>query len=321
MADKKNWEKIAAFAFGVVFVVVMIYIALYVPNPTPTQWFVFRVVLALAAAGVGALLPGLLTVEAPPYVRAGGALALFVVVYWFNPPKLVTQSPEPPHVQVPFVGKQLHIDASVSASGIMVERKVVPHPLSKEADHSFYIDSESGNVNSHYDVCPLAESRWEIDTDPNDGFASGMTDISHVQKSGDKYWSVSPLAGGCIRIYCDGRDGSSHVKIAQVFMRERRSVATQECHSAVTGSADARPGELKQVQLDFAGAKGGCIDPVYHVRIEVRDEKGKALITKDLSVDRREEAFNGILSFVVNSSGLLDVEYRVQSARTLEPQN
>jgi hypothetical protein len=321
MADKKNWEKIAAFAFGVVFIVVMIYIALYVPNPTPTQWFVFRVVLALAAAGVGALLPGLLRVEAPPYVRAGGALALFVVVYWFNPPKLVAPPPEPPHVQVPFLGKQLHVDASVSASGLMVERKVVPHPLSKEADHSFYIDSESGNVNSHYDVCPLAESGWEIDTDPTDGFANGMTEISHVQKGGDKYWSVSPLAGGCIRIYCDGRDGSSHVKIAQVFMRERRSVATQECHSALTGSADARPGDLKQVQLDFAGAKGGCIAPVYRVRIEVRDEKGKVLITKDLSVDRREEAFNGILSFVVNSSGLLDVEYRVQSARTLEPQN
>jgi MFS family permease len=76
---RKNGEKITAFVFGVVFVVVMLYIALYVPNPTETQWFVFRVVLALAAAGVGALLPGLLTVQAPPYVRAGGALPLFVI--------------------------------------------------------------------------------------------------------------------------------------------------------------------------------------------------------------------------------------------------
>ena len=87
-------EKIAAFIFGVVFVVVMLYINLYVPNPTETQWFTFRVVLALAAAGVGALLPGLLSMTVPPYIRAGGALALFIVVYWFNPPKLVTTPPE-----------------------------------------------------------------------------------------------------------------------------------------------------------------------------------------------------------------------------------
>jgi hypothetical protein len=194
-----------------------------------------------------------------------------------------------------------------------VQRQTVPHPLSKEADHSFYIDSASGNVNSHYDVCPLAESGWEIDPEPTDGFANGMTDINHVQKTGDKYWSVSPLPGGCIRIYCDGRDGSSHVKIAQVFMRERRGVATQECHPAVTVSADLQPGDLKQIQLNFAGAKGECVDPLYHARVEVRDLNGKTIVTKDLSIDRREEAFDGTLSFLANSSGLLDVEYRVRS--------
>ena len=58
-----TWEKLVAFAFGLIFVVVMLYIALYVPNPTETQWFTFRVVLALAAAGVGAVIPGLLNVE------------------------------------------------------------------------------------------------------------------------------------------------------------------------------------------------------------------------------------------------------------------
>jgi hypothetical protein len=85
----KHWEKFTAFAFGTVFITVLLAIAYLVPNPTPTQWFVSRVVLALAAAGIGAVIPGLIVVTVSKVVRAGGAIALFVLVYWFNPPKLV----------------------------------------------------------------------------------------------------------------------------------------------------------------------------------------------------------------------------------------
>jgi hypothetical protein len=85
----KNWEKLTAFAFGIVFIAVLLSIAYLVPNPTVTQWFVCRVVLALAAAGIGAIIPGLIVVNVSNVVRAGGAIALFVLVYWFNPPKLV----------------------------------------------------------------------------------------------------------------------------------------------------------------------------------------------------------------------------------------
>lgn len=67
--------------------------AVFLSNPTETQWFVFRVVLALAAAGVGAVLPGVINVPAGRVIRAGGALALFVIVYWYNPPKLVSVPP------------------------------------------------------------------------------------------------------------------------------------------------------------------------------------------------------------------------------------
>ncbi|MGA9567021.1 MAG: hypothetical protein WBS19_15980 [Candidatus Korobacteraceae bacterium] len=84
-----NWEKLAAFAFGVVFIATMLAIAHLVPNPTPTQWFMFRVVLALAAGGIAAVIPGLIAVNASKYVRAGGAIAVFLLVYWFNPPRPV----------------------------------------------------------------------------------------------------------------------------------------------------------------------------------------------------------------------------------------
>jgi len=90
--ESARWEKIAAFAFGIVFVVVMLLIAFFVKEPTPFQLFVFRVVLALAAAGVAALIPGFLDIKSKVLrnsIRGGGALAVFVIVYLINPPQLV----------------------------------------------------------------------------------------------------------------------------------------------------------------------------------------------------------------------------------------
>ncbi|WP_342148507.1 hypothetical protein [Methylorubrum sp. SB2] len=86
-------DKLLAFVFGCVFVLLMLVLALVVPNPTEFTLFVFRVVLALAAAGIGAVLPGLFEVKLP-LVRAGGALALAAVVYFVNPPTLLRDSLE-----------------------------------------------------------------------------------------------------------------------------------------------------------------------------------------------------------------------------------
>jgi hypothetical protein len=88
------WEKITAVAFGVVFLGILLTIAILIPQPSTFQSFVFRIVLALAAAGLGAVIPGFLHVQAGPFVRAGGAIALFVIVYWFNPPQLLANQEE-----------------------------------------------------------------------------------------------------------------------------------------------------------------------------------------------------------------------------------
>ena len=50
-----TWEKLAIFIFGVVFVSLLVLIAIAIPRPTEFQTTVFRIVLSLAAAGVGAL--------------------------------------------------------------------------------------------------------------------------------------------------------------------------------------------------------------------------------------------------------------------------
>ncbi len=84
----KSDEKKLAFIFGVVFVVALLFVALFVPNPTPFQYTVFRIVLALAAAGVAAMIPGFLQVTVSTWIRAGGALAIFVIVYFYAPAAL-----------------------------------------------------------------------------------------------------------------------------------------------------------------------------------------------------------------------------------------
>jgi hypothetical protein len=85
-----GWERVAAFGFGVVFVSAMFVVAFYLKYPTEFQIFVFRIILALAAAGIGAVIPGFITLNVGKYVRAGGAMGLFAIVYWFNPSGLVT---------------------------------------------------------------------------------------------------------------------------------------------------------------------------------------------------------------------------------------
>jgi hypothetical protein len=89
-------EKKLAAVFGFVFISLILIIALLVDNPTDFQIFVFRTVLALAAAGVGAVIPGFihldLSVSNNNKLRAGGAIALFAIVFYTNPPEMIKNS-------------------------------------------------------------------------------------------------------------------------------------------------------------------------------------------------------------------------------------
>lgn len=94
MRKTQTWEKIVGFSFGVVFVIVMIALNVIIPNPTSTQYETFKVVLALAAAGIGGILAGFIHVEGTfnkIAIRAGGALALFLVIYLAHPGRPISQ--------------------------------------------------------------------------------------------------------------------------------------------------------------------------------------------------------------------------------------
>src|SRR5712691_5150601 len=107
------WERIAIFAFGVAFVIVLLVLAVIFPQPTPFQYTVFRIVLALAGAGIAALIPGFIELAYKRVIRAGGALGVFVVLYFFSPASLVAIPPlssndVTAHVQYSLSGENLN---------------------------------------------------------------------------------------------------------------------------------------------------------------------------------------------------------------------
>lgn len=78
-------DKLLSFIFGLIFIVVLLVIAWFKPEPSKFQYSVFRTILALAGAGIGAVIPGTIQVDVKTWVRAGGAIAVFVIVYFFVP--------------------------------------------------------------------------------------------------------------------------------------------------------------------------------------------------------------------------------------------
>jgi len=79
----------AAFFFGVMYITILLIVNLEIPNPSPTQYQTFRIILALASAGFGGMIPGILQIDIKSgskfILHAAGALALFVIIYFFSP--------------------------------------------------------------------------------------------------------------------------------------------------------------------------------------------------------------------------------------------
>lgn len=110
---KKSSERLLVFIVGVVFILIVLFLVFWKGTLTGDQRFVVRVVLSLAAGGFGALLPGAIGVDIA-FVRATGAIALAVFVYWVNPPERFPRDPRPSHYG--YLGAlQDHLNQWVSA--------------------------------------------------------------------------------------------------------------------------------------------------------------------------------------------------------------
>jgi hypothetical protein len=95
-----TWEKIVAFSVaGVVVLFILICVFSSMPFDNPNKVALIRILLSLAVAVLGAVIPGFLNVglnSKGVVIRAGGALALFVTTFFFTPTVLAQPSTDPP---------------------------------------------------------------------------------------------------------------------------------------------------------------------------------------------------------------------------------
>lgn len=88
-APTRRLEMGLAFAFGCVALAAVLWLAFRAESLSEQQFEILRIVLALAGGGVAAMIPGFLDVSMKPgarsALRAGGALAVFVVLYFWSP--------------------------------------------------------------------------------------------------------------------------------------------------------------------------------------------------------------------------------------------
>jgi hypothetical protein len=82
-------EIVLAFVFGCLALAAVLWLGFRSDSVNDQQFEILRIVLALAGGGVGAVIPGFLDIKMKAgtrfALRAGGALAVFVVLYFWSP--------------------------------------------------------------------------------------------------------------------------------------------------------------------------------------------------------------------------------------------
>ncbi|WP_369921938.1 hypothetical protein AB8E32_07020 [Marinomonas polaris] len=90
-----KWQLITSVSIGCVALIASVIIALAVPTPTTYQVFILRGLFAIALASIASIIPGFLNLETGANskaayfgIYAGGAIAIFVLIWLFNPPEI-----------------------------------------------------------------------------------------------------------------------------------------------------------------------------------------------------------------------------------------
>ena len=195
-------EKVAVFGFGIVFVVTMLVIAINYDEPTRFQYEVFKVVLALAAAGFAAMIPGLLGVDIPG-VKAGGALAVFVLVMYKSPADFVATPPPKPVRGSVILDDGFH---SYRSSGFLFSSGSVVAWDSRVADILAARQQNASKTGFFlpYDSTPYRSA--ELDRQATAGIqkvnAASFDDVQQCPTSGYAYHWFQPEANAfyCVRL-------------------------------------------------------------------------------------------------------------------------
>lgn len=78
-------EKMIGYVFGIIFIFLLLALVFFIPDPSRLQTKVINTILALAAGGFAMLISGTITVNIPGYIKAGGALAITVLILVSDP--------------------------------------------------------------------------------------------------------------------------------------------------------------------------------------------------------------------------------------------
>jgi hypothetical protein len=89
---KLRTDLTVASVSGIAFLVTILLLAIAFPSPTPFQYEVFKVVFALSCAAFASAIPGLLDFRVGHIIKASGATAVFIVLYFNTPAQLITGS-------------------------------------------------------------------------------------------------------------------------------------------------------------------------------------------------------------------------------------
>lgn len=101
-----KWQLITSVSIGCIALIASVVIAILIPDPTTYQVFILRGLFAIALASIASIIPGFINLEtgarsAKAYfgIYAGGAIAIFVLIWLFNPPEIKDGEHGKKHVQ------------------------------------------------------------------------------------------------------------------------------------------------------------------------------------------------------------------------------
>lgn len=125
---------------GTIFLVALIGLAIFIQCPTSSQSKIFSVVLSLAAASYAASIPGFLNVRFGAAVTAGGALGVFVIVFFWSPADIKDFTECPPTT---FAGTLYFGDSPIGEAQIRLIRQNQITETNSSGNFNFQVNTTS----------------------------------------------------------------------------------------------------------------------------------------------------------------------------------
>jgi hypothetical protein len=122
-----TWIVPAGFVLGVIALLASVILAVGIPEPTVSQFDIFRTITALGGAAFSMSLSGFVTIKLNlpyrGYIVAGGAGAVFVILYFFSPsiPGLPKPKPLPPVVSLGNTGVEVSTTLRQTIAAVVPE--------------------------------------------------------------------------------------------------------------------------------------------------------------------------------------------------------